>query len=155
MFYLTPLKKTKGEIWYTGSPVGHHTLAKTVKRLCEQGGISGFKTNYSLRVTSATRLFQQGVDEQLIMTRTGHRSIQSVRTYKRVSGQQKREVSDLLNSATNGAHAEIDQPEPKFECDTGLPKESVVTDTVATRSLQPGILNFTGCSSITINYLTQ
>ena len=38
-------------------------------------GISGFKTNHSLR---ATRLYQSGVGEQLVTERTGHRSIDDV-----------------------------------------------------------------------------
>ena len=57
-------------------PVGHNTLSKTVKRLCAAAGIEGYKTNHSLRVTAATRLFKSGVDEQLIMSMTGHRSIE-------------------------------------------------------------------------------
>ena len=61
-----------------------------------------FKTNHSLQVTSATRLFQGWVDEQLIMGRTGHRSIDGIRTYKRVSNEQKEDISHVLNSATNG-----------------------------------------------------
>ena len=43
-------------------------LATTVKRLCRKAGISGYKTNHSLRVTAATRLFREGLDEQLIIT---------------------------------------------------------------------------------------
>ena len=39
----------------------------TFKRLCEEAGIEGYKTNHSLRVTTATRLFQSGAEEQLIM----------------------------------------------------------------------------------------
>ena len=81
-FYLTPLKKPKGSIWYSVMPVGHNTLSKTVCRLCNMAGINGYKTNHSLRVTTATRLFQSGVDEQLIMARTGHRSLDGIRTYK-------------------------------------------------------------------------
>ena len=82
-FYLTPLKKTKGAIWYSKMAVGHNTLAKTVSRLCNSADISGFKTNHSLRVTTATRLFHSGADEQLIMSHTSHRSIDGVRSYKR------------------------------------------------------------------------
>lgn len=67
-FYLTPLKKPKGQIWYSKTPLGHNTLSQTVRRLCQAAGI----TNHSLRVTSATRLFQSGMDEQLITSRTGH-----------------------------------------------------------------------------------
>ena len=101
-FYLTPLKKPQGNVWYTKVPVGHNTLSKTVKRLCAAAGIEGYKTNHSLRVTVATRLFKSDVDEQLIMSRTGHRSIEGVRTYKRVCEEQTKELSSILNAATNG-----------------------------------------------------
>ena len=67
-----------------------------MKRLCEQAGIKGYKTNHSLRVTAATRLFQSGMDEQLIMERTGHRSTDGVRAYKRSSLQQQALVSRVL-----------------------------------------------------------
>ena len=43
-------------------------------------------------------LFQAGVEEQLIMSHTGHQSLDGVRTYKRVPEEQ---VSSVLNSATN------------------------------------------------------
>ena len=83
-------------------PVGHNTLSQTVSRLYKTAGIPGFETNHSLRVTTATRLFQSGIDEQLIMDRTGHRSVDGIRRYKRVSEDQKQETSNILNSATNG-----------------------------------------------------
>ena len=82
-FYLTPLKKPKGNVWFSNIPIGHNTLDGTVSQICKAAGISGFKTNHSLRVTTvttATRSFQSGVDEQLIMARTGHRSIEGVHT---------------------------------------------------------------------------
>ena len=89
-FYLTPLRKKIDDVWYSKVPVGHNTLSQTVGRLCKLAGITGFKTNHSLRVTSATRLFQSGIDEQLIMSHTGHRSIDGVRSYKRISEEQKK-----------------------------------------------------------------
>ena len=58
--------------------LGTILLQKTVHRICENAQIPGYRTDHSLRVTSATRLFQKGVDEQLIMCRTGHRSIDIV-----------------------------------------------------------------------------
>ena len=58
--------------------------------MCTAASISGFKTNHSLRV------FQTG-DKQLIMKRTGHRSIDGVRTYKRCSRQQEQNISSTLN----------------------------------------------------------
>ena len=63
-------------------------------------GIQGYKTNHSLRATAASRLYASGMDEQLVMERTGHRSTEGVPSYKRTSMQQKQEVSDILNMAT-------------------------------------------------------
>ena len=89
IFYLTPLRKIKDDIPYSKMPVGHNTLSGTVARVCKQAGIPSFKTNHSLRVTSATRLFQSGVDEQLIMSHIRHRSVDGVRSYKRGCEDQK------------------------------------------------------------------
>ena len=82
-FYLKPLSKPT--YWYSKQPLGHNKLAQTVGRLCKAAGIQGYKTSHSLRATNATRLYASGVDEQLVMERTGHRSVDGVRTYKRTS----------------------------------------------------------------------
>ena len=109
-FYLTPLKKLKGQVWYSNVPVGHNTLANTVNRICKKSDVQGYKTNHSLRVTAATRLYQAGVDEQLIMKRTGHRSIEGVRLYKRPSEEQDQEVSSLLHAAPDSADPPSKRP---------------------------------------------
>jgi hypothetical protein len=56
---------------------------------------SGFYSNHSLRATCATRLFQCGVDEQLIAAKTGHRSL-AIRSYKRPCLRQEKEVSTII-----------------------------------------------------------
>ena len=100
-FYLQPLKRSTATCtctcWFSKEPVGHNKLAKTVAEMCSKAGIDGFHTNHSLRATSATRLFSAGADEQLIMERTGHRSVDGVRSYKRTSDHLNEEVSDILN----------------------------------------------------------
>ena len=95
--YLKPLVHFTADVWYSKTAVGHNTLASTVKRLMTAGGIEGHYSNHSLRRTAATRLFEAGVDEQLIMLRTGHSSASGVRSYKRVSEQLKEVTSDVLN----------------------------------------------------------
>ena len=50
--------------------------------------------------TAATRLFEVGVDEQLIMQRTRHRSSDSVHSYKRVTENLKHVTSHVLNRST-------------------------------------------------------
>ena len=90
-FYLQP---ARSPCWYSKKPLGHNTLAKTVAKMCQS---AGYKTNHSLRATSTSRLYHSGVDEQLVMERTGHRSIDGVRSYKRTSESQREALSDILN----------------------------------------------------------
>jgi len=87
-------------LWYSKKPVGHNKIASTVKKLCAQVGVEGYKTNHSLRRTAATRLFQAGCDEQLIMDVTGHRSTDGVTEYKEVCLDQRRPC--LTSSRTVG-----------------------------------------------------
>ena len=99
-FYLKALSKPTQKYWYPKTPVGDNTLQQTVCRLCESVGFNGHFTNHSLRVISATRLFEANVDEQLIMQRTGHLS-NAVREYKRVGQQLREETSDVLNTTSS------------------------------------------------------
>lgn len=59
--------------------IGVNKLSTMMKSMCEEGGLSGNFTNHSGKRTCATALYQAGVEEQKIMARTGHRSIESVR----------------------------------------------------------------------------
>jgi hypothetical protein len=83
-FYLRPLDKFTAIQWFSCSPLGHNTLKSMVACMCKDAGFSGFFPNHSLRATCATRMFDNNVEEQLIMLKTGHRS-NGVRSYKRVS----------------------------------------------------------------------
>ena len=97
-FYLRPLSRPKEDVWYQRSPVGHNWLANVIPRMFKEAGLSGRFTNHSLRATSATRLFDAGLDEQLIMSRTGHSSTSGVRSYKRVTDQLREKTSTILNT---------------------------------------------------------
>ena len=96
-FYLQPSRSPTPTCWYSTCPLGHTTLGSTVARLCKAADIQGYKTNHSLRATVTSRLYQSGVDEQLVMERTGHRSLDGVRSYKRTSSKQLEALSDILN----------------------------------------------------------
>ncbi|KAK6184208.1 hypothetical protein SNE40_006721 [Patella caerulea] len=115
-FYLRPKKIPCSDVWYCDSPVGIHTIQSTVKRLCQSAGIIGYFTNHSLRATSATRLYQAGVDEQLITEKTGHRS-NAVRAYKRTSDAQQASVSSVLHSGSKKHKLEelVDTSPSKFK----------------------------------------
>ena len=92
-FYPTTIQNPRSIVWYQVTPVGHYTLAK---QMCSSTGVDGYKTNHSLRVTTATRLFQSRVDQQHIMQTTGHLSMDGVRPYERDSDQQQQIFSTSI-----------------------------------------------------------
>ncbi len=85
-FYRYPAtgRNFTARMWYSDKPLGVNSIKKIVKSLAEKAGLRGHFSNHSLRATCATRLFEAGVDEQLIKNVTGHHS-DSVRDYKRTN----------------------------------------------------------------------
>ncbi|KAK6175979.1 hypothetical protein SNE40_014351 [Patella caerulea] len=114
-FYFTPLKIRRPNQWFSKVPIGHNTLQNFIKRMCSAAGFRGKRTNHSLRATSATRLYQMGVDEQQICEQTGHKS-EADRTYKRTSDRQKSDISNYLYGkvrklADQPLTTKLDQPQ--------------------------------------------
>ncbi|XP_013380784.1 zinc finger MYM-type protein 2 [Lingula anatina] len=127
-FYLQPLQKWRENVWFSRQPIGVNTLSNFTRETCEKAGLKGFYTNHSLRATTATRLFRRGVDEQLIMTKTGHRSVEGVRSYKRPSEQQEQHISRILDGSDDGPTP------PKIRTQTDVSDESVTqTDSSLSR----------------------
>ena len=94
--YLQPKRKFSSDCWYLDKPVGINTLHKAVKTMCDRASIDSYFTNHSLRSSSATRLYTNGIDEQVIQEITGHRSL-AVRSYKRTCEAQKRKASQIVS----------------------------------------------------------
>ncbi len=89
-----------GKPWYSAVQIGKHTLHAKVKTMCAIAGIGGHETNHSLRATGATELYKRAAPEKLIQERTGHRSLDALRTYERSSEEQHRAASTLLATPT-------------------------------------------------------
>ena len=71
-----------------------------------------------------------GVNEQLIVKRTGHRSVDGIRLYKRISDDQQRSVSAMLNLDAMPSKRPKLQPEIQFAITTD--KENNVISTYPT-----------------------
>ena len=84
LFYLKPKQSwTCGsEIWFEGRAIGKNTLDNY--------------SNHSLRATAITRMYDAGLQEREIMKRSGHRSVEGVRTYKRDNPNETKVVSNVL-----------------------------------------------------------
>ena len=70
-----------------------------LKDMCHDAGITGHKTNHSLRATGASKLFAAGVPEKIIKERTGHRSLEALHVYERTTSVQHQAVSTILGSS--------------------------------------------------------
>ena len=93
--YLHPRKKFSPGNWYRDTPVGENKLKTFVKDLCEKAGIPGRFTNHSLRATGTTRMYHDGIDEQVICEITGHRSL-AVCSYKCTCDKQRQEATKSI-----------------------------------------------------------
>ena len=91
---------------FTKQIVDKNRLAGLTKAFCLEAGFNGHFTGHSGKVTCATELFNNNIDEQLIQAQTGHRST-AVRSYKRPGEEHSNEISRILQP-----------PAPKHSSDT-------------------------------------
>ena len=110
-----------------------------VKDMFSEAGLDGNKTNHSLRVAGTSSLYEAGVPEKVIQSRTGHRCLESLRLYERVNTTQEMAVSRILTGETE-------------KCDESIPLKSddsaiVEAQEEASKSLFPGIQ----CNNCTVN----
>ena len=130
-FYLQPLKKPTETLLFSREPLGHNKLQHAVNKMSNDAGIEGYRTNHSLQATNATRLFSAGADEQLIMERTGHRSVDGVRSYKRTSDHLSMAVSDILNCQPAPKPPNTSHPQQLPSFLPSLPVPPAPTDTAS------------------------
>lgn len=97
-FYLQPLPfaPTGSRPWFWDTSLGKNKLQQMVKQMFRDAGIEGNFTNHSLRATCATQLFSAGVPEALVQKQTGHKSVESLRVYERVTESQIKTVSNVI-----------------------------------------------------------
>ena len=100
--------------WYSNRPVGKNTIAEYLEKIMKEGGIEGYFCNHSLRKATATRLFEKGVNPQLIQEQTGHKS-NVVMLYKKSNLKMKREVSDMFNVLPSQMQANRDRKNVMLE----------------------------------------
>ena len=114
LFYQQPKEETPtiGLPWFKKHPRGRNTLQTMVKQICEKVGIQD-KTNHSLTVTEASRMYECHVPEKLIKERTGHRSIDALRVYECESLTQQQAVSSVVASTQYMDFKDVAVPMPK------------------------------------------
>lgn len=63
-----------------------------VPEMFKEAGIEERKTNHSLKAAGVSQLYEAGVDEKIIQARSGHRRLESMRSYERVTEVQEQAV---------------------------------------------------------------
>ena len=66
-FYLTPLANPRGNIWYSCKAMGCVKLSQIISDIAKRAKMEGKVTNHLLCATAASRLYQNNVDEQLVI----------------------------------------------------------------------------------------
>ena len=98
LFYVQPLDDMKPDSpkpWYYCAPIGRNKLSKMVSEMCPTR-----YSNHNLRDTGATQLYTAGVPKKIIQERTGHCSVECLRSYERTNEKQQHAVSRILSSST-------------------------------------------------------
>ena len=83
-------------------------------RKCVDAGISGNKTNHSLRATGASQLFQANVPEKVIQERTGHRSLEALWLYEKTTTEQHQAVAQVLGSSATLSYESVIQKQQEL-----------------------------------------
>ena len=110
-FYRQPASDGKN-LKFTRQVIGKNTLATLVQKFCGEAGFDGHYTGHSGKVTCATELFNNMVDEQLIQHYTGHRSVDSVRAHKRPGDEHFKSVSRILQPPTKAIQSGLPNTHP-------------------------------------------
>ncbi|XP_062572726.1 uncharacterized protein LOC134234683 [Saccostrea cucullata] len=74
-FYKRPIP---GTLKFSKQNIGVNRFENLMKEMCNKAGLEGNFTNQSRKRTCATQLYQSGLDEQQIMSRTVQRSLNGV-----------------------------------------------------------------------------
>ena len=126
-----------------------------LKEMCKLAGIEGNFTNHSLRAYGATKLFQSHVPEKLIQQRTGHRSLDALRLYERITESQLVDASNHICNASPPVDTNSCSPMPQvsnllpqvsnLQSHTSNAPTATLTPTVASSATPPAVL-FNGCT---------
>ena len=107
-----------------------------LKEICSEAGITGHKTNHSLRTTGASELFEAGVPEKIIKERTGHHSLEALYIYEHTTFKQHQAVSSILASKKEMTFQEAMLAPSSLSSVSAAPTSSTPTNIFNNRSIQ-------------------
>ena len=95
-FYLSIHYGAKSNIWYKKCPIGVNNLASFMSKMAARAGLTGHKSNHSVRATTCTRLMQENVPPTIAAQLTGHKNLNSLNNYTTASVAQQKQMSNII-----------------------------------------------------------
>ena len=88
--------EAEDQVWYCNVPIGEKKLSSFMTTLRKSVGLSKVYTNHSIRATGTTILSKGMFGPAQVMAVTGHKSVQNLSVYQRVSNEEKIKMADTL-----------------------------------------------------------
>ena len=107
-----PIPKPATSVWYAKSTVGDHTISDFMKNLSKDAKLSRKYTNHDIRVTGLSILGRCNFSDKQIMAVSGHKSIESLKIYKKVSANEKFMMGYTLGYALKNSNAIPENEDP-------------------------------------------
>ena len=142
-FYPRPLSHVPDnpkQPWFSCQPMGINAIQSVLAGICARAGLTGKCINHALKVIAAMRMYEKGVDEQLIQERLSNSS-EAVHSYKLTSSEQNVKISEILYGS-NVKKPKIESA--KVEMQSKAPSEIVPSST----SSQSAV----GSNAMMVNY---
>ena len=108
-------RREKSDIWYMKAPLGKNQIGKFLSTAAEEAGIqrTGAKvSNHSARKSSISRLLDTNTPENFVAQLSGHKTIQSLQSYKSASEQHQRQMSNILIRTQEAANQSFPDSNP-------------------------------------------
>ena len=101
------MSKQHDKSWYNSQLVDINTLKSVIPKLSLEAECDVKYTNHSLRATSATRMFSGEIPEKLNADKTGHRSLQSLRSYVRPQPSMEKAIDKVIAHPAESVFTEL------------------------------------------------
>ena len=99
-------RSSQDQVWYMRSPLGKNEIGKFLSTAAQNAGLhrEGKRvTNHSFRKTCISRLLDVDIPENFVAQLTGHKSTESLQSYKSASSNHQRRMSLTLSRARSSS----------------------------------------------------
>ena len=104
------------DIWYKPLKIGKNPLAGFMSRISHDADLSQVYTNHLIRVTGTTLLGRYNFSDKQIMAVSGHRSVNSLSVYKKVSDEEKITMGLAMTHYLQGHQVTVNPPVQQQIC---------------------------------------